>query len=134
MRLVPRVEEALVVLVYSAHVLLVPGTKVEESFTLHATRDVVVRGTSPLALPHVRRRLPRAEQGPETLTFVILLQYDHAEFAGAVPRSLIPPTLLAILSTPVLELANRCGAIGDGLDAQTISERALDSSGSSPTS
>lgn len=98
MRLVPRVEEALVVLVYSAHVLLVPGTKVEESFTLHATRDVVVRGTSPLALPH----------------------YDHAEFAGAVPRSLIPPTLLAILSTPVLELANRCGAIGDGLDAQTI--------------
>lgn len=54
MRLVPRVEEALVVLVYSAHVLLVPGTKVEESFTLHATRDVVVRGTSPLAIPHVR--------------------------------------------------------------------------------
>ena len=59
MRLVPRVEEALVVLVYSAHVLLVPGTKVEESFTLHATRDVVVRGTSRLALPHVRSTLAR---------------------------------------------------------------------------
>ncbi|KAG0657084.1 dolichyl-P-Man:Man(7)GlcNAc(2)-PP-dolichol alpha-1,6-mannosyltransferase [Rhodotorula mucilaginosa] len=98
MRLVPRVEQVLVVLVYSAHVLLVPGTKVEESFTLHATRDVVVRGTSRLAIPH----------------------YDHAEFAGAVPRSLIPPTLLAILSTPVLDLAKRCGAIRDGLDAQII--------------
>lgn len=39
-----------------------------------------------------------------------------------MPRSLIPPTLLAILSTPLLELANRCGAIRDGLDAQIISE------------
>lgn len=69
MRLVPRVEQVLVVLVYSAHVLLVPGTKVEESFTLHATRDVVVRGTSRLALPHVRRTLSEAGRDPR-LTFV----------------------------------------------------------------
>lgn len=54
MRLVPRVEEALVVLVYSAHVVLVPGTKVEESFTLHAVRDVVVRGHGATALDKVR--------------------------------------------------------------------------------
>lgn len=56
MRLVPRVEEAVVVLVYAAHVLLVPGTKVEESFTLHATRDALVRGTRHAAVAHVRTR------------------------------------------------------------------------------
>lgn len=44
-----------------------------------------------------------------------------------MPRSLIPPTLLAILSTPALDLAKRCGAIRDGLDAQIISKRTLDS-------
>ncbi|GAA5883193.1 hypothetical protein JCM3774_002415 [Rhodotorula dairenensis] len=93
-----RVEEAVVVLVYAAHVLLVPGTKVEESFTLHATRDVVVRGTSPAALAH----------------------YDHVEFRGAVPRSFIPPTWLATVSTPFLRLANQLGAVRDGLDAQII--------------
>ncbi|GAA5982494.1 hypothetical protein JCM10908_006671 [Rhodotorula pacifica] len=98
MRLTPRVEEALVVLVYSAHVVLVPGTKVEESFTLHAVRDVVVRGHGATALD----------------------KYDHVEFAGAVPRSFIPPFLLAKLSEPLLRLASRLGAVRDGLDAQII--------------
>lgn len=46
MRLVPHWEELLVVCAYAAHVVVVPGTKVEESFTLHATRDFLLRGTS----------------------------------------------------------------------------------------
>lgn len=48
------------------------------------------------------------------------MQYDHVEFQGAVPRSLIPPTSLATASAPVLRLASLAGAVRDGLDAQVI--------------
>ncbi|KAF9006247.1 hypothetical protein BDZ89DRAFT_1233644 [Hymenopellis radicata] len=61
-----------------AHVLLAPYTKVEESFNLHATHDVLVYGIKPTALAN----------------------YDHFVFPGAVPRTFIGSILLAWLSTP----------------------------------
>ncbi|GAA5987106.1 hypothetical protein JCM11641_006429 [Rhodosporidiobolus odoratus] len=96
MRLLPSGPESLLLAAFAAHVLLVPGTKVEESFTLHAVRDALVHGYKGDALP----------------------KWDHVEFAGAVPRSFIPPLSLAAISKPVLELASRLGVVRDGVDAQ----------------
>ncbi|GAA6038755.1 hypothetical protein JCM8097_002384 [Rhodosporidiobolus ruineniae] len=93
----PSLPEALLVAAFTAPVLLAPGTKVEESFTLHAARDALVHGYK--------------DEGA-------LSQWDHHEFAGAVPRSFIPPIVLANLSKPVLFLASRLGLLRDGLDAQ----------------
>ncbi|GAA5838529.1 hypothetical protein JCM11251_003417 [Rhodosporidiobolus azoricus] len=97
MRLLPTLPEAFLLAVFTAHPLLTPGAKVEESFTLHAVRDALLYG----------------HKGPDSLAL-----WDHVEFAGAVPRSFIPPVALAAVSRPVLEVASRLGLLRDGLDAQ----------------
>ncbi|KAM6492801.1 glycosyltransferase family 22 protein [Amanita muscaria] len=80
------------------HVFLAPYTKVEESFNLHATHDVLMYGVGPNALKN----------------------YDHFTFPGAVPRTFLGSVLLAWLSTPVIALANKLGFVSSKFDLQII--------------
>ncbi|KAH9924097.1 glycosyltransferase family 22 protein [Amylocystis lapponica] len=80
------------------HVVLSPFTKVEESFNLHATHDVLMYGLGPDGLKH----------------------YDHFLFPGAVPRTFIGSVSLAWLSTPIIHLACRAGLVSDKFDLQII--------------
>ncbi|KAF8343590.1 glycosyltransferase family 22 protein [Amanita rubescens] len=78
------------------HVLLAPYTKVEESFNLHATHDVLMHGVLPSALPN----------------------YDHFIFPGAVPRTFVGSVLLAWISTPVIMWWNKMGLVSTKFDLQ----------------
>ncbi|GAA5895619.1 hypothetical protein JCM8208_005282 [Rhodotorula glutinis] len=88
--------ESCVVLSFLAHVVIVPGVKVEESFSLTAVRDVVVHG---LDQP---------------------LRYDHVEFEGAVPRSFVAPIALAAAASLPLKAASALELVRTGLEAQLI--------------
>ncbi|KAK7950999.1 Alg9-like mannosyltransferase [Apiospora aurea] len=70
------------------HLIIAPYTKVEESFNLQATHDILVYGTP---TSDVHRRLSA--------------RYDHFDFPGAVPRTFIGSVLLAGLSQPFIYLA-----------------------------
>lgn len=74
------------------HLLLAPYTKVEESFNLQATHDILVYG-----LPLFGRRSDDAAGR-------IAAAYDHFAFPGAVPRTFTGAVLLAGLSQPVVGL------------------------------
>ncbi|KAF9955678.1 dolichyl-P-Man:Man(7)GlcNAc(2)-PP-dolichol alpha-1,6-mannosyltransferase [Mortierella alpina] len=65
------------------HILVAPFTKVEESFNLQATHDILTFGVS--------------SEGVK--------QYDHLEFPGVVPRTFVGPLLLAAGSWPIMALA-----------------------------
>ncbi|KAL0938748.1 Alg9-like mannosyltransferase [Colletotrichum truncatum] len=69
------------------HLLLAPDTKVEESFNIQATHDVLVYGTP---THDVAARL-RAS-------------YDHFDFPGAVPRTFVGPVLLAGVGGPLVSV------------------------------
>ncbi|KAG1841033.1 glycosyltransferase family 22 protein [Suillus subalutaceus] len=79
-----------------AHVLLAPYTKVEESFNLHATHDVLMYGV-----------------GRDNLH-----KFDHNIFPGAVPRTFIGSILLAWLTSPVAYVASQWGLLSTKLDLQ----------------
>ncbi|QRV89538.1 glycosyltransferase family 22 protein [Ceratobasidium sp. AG-Ba] len=81
-----------------AHVLLAPYTKVEESFNLHATHDVLAYGLAPSALPF----------------------YDHFVFPGVVPRTFIGSNVLAGSSYLPLRVATSLGLIQSKLDIQIL--------------
>jgi alpha-1,6-mannosyltransferase len=70
------------------HLIAAPYTKVEESFNLQATHDILTYSTP---TSDIVRRL-RAT-------------YDHFEFPGAVPRSFVGAFLLAQISRPLLAVA-----------------------------
>ncbi|KAI7775279.1 hypothetical protein LA080_007079 [Diaporthe eres] len=77
----------LIPLVILIHLWVAPYTKVEESFNIQATHDVLVYGTP---LSSIYQKLSTS--------------YDHFAFPGAVPRSFIGPVLLAGVARPFATL------------------------------
>lgn len=69
------------------HLLVAPYTKVEESFNIQATHDVLVYGTP---TSDINRKLSSS--------------YDHFTFSGAVPRTFFGPVLLAGIAQPIIAL------------------------------
>ncbi|KAI2465052.1 glycosyltransferase family 22 protein [Annulohypoxylon bovei var. microspora] len=69
------------------HLLVAPYTKVEESFNIQATHDVLVYG---MPITNAYQRLSS--------------MYDHFDFPGAVPRTFIGPVLLTGFGQPIIAL------------------------------
>lgn len=105
--------DTLFFLVGATHVLVAPFTKVEESFNLHATHDILMYGVRPAGLENVSVCAVQA-----IWTHLILQQYDHFIFPGVVPRSFIGSIALAYFSTPVLLLLQVPGLLRSKLDIQ----------------
>jgi alpha-1,6-mannosyltransferase len=82
------------------HLVVAPYTKVEESFNIQATHDLLVYGTP---TSDINRKLSGS--------------YDHFTFPGAVPRTFVGPVLLAGLAQPLVYLI--------GFDHAQIIVRAL---------
>ncbi|CAJ2500918.1 Uu.00g037710.m01.CDS01 [Anthostomella pinea] len=69
------------------HLLVAPYTKVEESFNIQATHDIISYGTP---TKDIHQRLSA--------------HYDHFDFPGAVPRTFVGAVFLAGLSQPYIAL------------------------------
>ncbi|KAI9053658.1 hypothetical protein LZ554_002612 [Drepanopeziza brunnea f. sp. 'monogermtubi'] len=68
------------------HLLVAPYTKVEESFNIQATHDILKYGA-----PY-----------PGTDNAFLQQKFDHVSFPGAVPRTSIGARTLAALSSPII--------------------------------
>ncbi|OSC97695.1 glycosyltransferase family 22 protein [Trametes coccinea BRFM310] len=90
--------DAIVFLASWMYVSLAPYTKVEESFNLHATHDVLMYGVQRESLNH----------------------YDHFVFPGAVPRTFIGSVLLAWISRIALAIASKLTPFHDKVDIQVM--------------
>ncbi|KAF7972945.1 hypothetical protein HWV62_16508 [Athelia sp. TMB] len=86
-----------------SHVLLAPYSKVEESFNLHATHDVLMYGVTPANLQ----------------------EYDHFAFPGAVPRTFVGSVLLAWATSLVLQLVSWTGMPLSKADMQMVGRLVL---------
>ncbi|KIW03983.1 uncharacterized protein PV09_04814 [Verruconis gallopava] len=94
-----KVTTILVVSVILLHLSYAPFTKVEESFNIQATHDILASGIS-------------WNQTGEFLR----ANYDHVEFPGSVPRTFVGAVVLSLL-TGIPQLL---GAATAGLDAQVL--------------
>ncbi|KAG0226838.1 dolichyl-P-Man:Man(7)GlcNAc(2)-PP-dolichol alpha-1,6-mannosyltransferase [Actinomortierella wolfii] len=95
------------------HILVAPYTKVEESFNLQATHDILNFGL-------------KAKGGSLFDRSVVTLFFDHLEFPGVVPRTFVGPIVLSLVSWPFLKVADLVSpsaigvAFSKGLRAQII--------------
>lgn len=71
------------------HLFLAPYTKVEESFNIQATHDILING------------LPWGIKWEHTGSW-LRERYDHLTFTGSVPRTFVGPLSLAAASWPFL--------------------------------
>lgn len=78
--------------VIALHLFAAPYTKVEESFHLQATHDILKHG------------IPSPRLGLEEVARTFASEYDHFTFPGAVPRTFVGALALAAGSQPVLWL------------------------------
>ncbi|KAI1437643.1 glycosyltransferase family 22 protein [Xylaria sp. CBS 124048] len=69
------------------HLLVAPYTKVEESFNIQATHDILAYGSP-----------------TKNIYQYLSSHYDHFDFPGAVPRTFIGPVILAGVSQPLVAL------------------------------
>ncbi|KAI9894664.1 MAG: dolichyl-P-Man:Man(7)GlcNAc(2)-PP-dolichol alpha-1,6-mannosyltransferase [Vezdaea aestivalis] len=72
------------------HLYISPFTKVEESFNLQATHDILKYGVPTNHIDSTLRKY-----------------YDHLTFSGSVPRTFVGPLLLGGVSTPLVALFPR---------------------------
>ena len=74
------------------HLLLAPYTKVEESFNIQATHDILTYG------------IPWLQWDIDQASLWIREHYDHITFTGPVPRTFVGPLALAGASLPFVRI------------------------------
>ena len=82
----------LTILLILLHLVVAPYTKVEESFNIQATHDIITYSSLPGNYLH-------------NLQF-----FDHVDFPGAVPRTFVGALALAITSKPIIAFSSAAKA------------------------
>jgi alpha-1,6-mannosyltransferase len=87
------------------HLFIAPYTKVEESFPLQATHDLLTYGVP----------LPFSKNAS-----AILNSYDHTSFPGAVPRTFVGAAVLAAVCKPIIALIDLSNGSDNFADPQLV--------------